>query len=77
VANRVGALGCLTPLFGSTTHADGWARMTAMQIRLMHDAVLNDVARAFDFQRAIHGPLDQQLFKDIIFTGYAQILLHL
>ena len=48
VTNHVGILGCLVKLIGSTPHAYRRPWVTAMQIRIVHDTVFNDVTGAFN-----------------------------
>ena len=61
----------------SSSHADARSGMTAMQIGVMNDAVLDAVARALDFQCAVHSPLDRESLQDVVFARHSQILLHL
>ena len=75
--NDVGILGQLSPSFGSTSHANGRPWMSTMQIRVVNDAIFDEVTRAFDLQGSVHCPFDQQSLQHIVFTGDSHVPLHL
>ncbi|OPZ10766.1 MAG: hypothetical protein BWZ10_02305 [candidate division BRC1 bacterium ADurb.BinA364] len=76
IANDAGLGGRLLRQRARRAHVDARARMAAVQVAVVDDAILDSISRAFNLQRGIHRPSDRAALHDIFLAMQPQVLAH-